>query len=279
MESGQARGDSAPDQPPAHEDSQLRGMPPHAVLAACNSVWYGLMNRAGQVEHDAAQSIHLPAWRRKTQGELRWPVSLVVIVAIVLQVLLPDQLSLHPLPTWLMPVLEGGLLVGLAITNPVRIEHRARFVRWASLVLTFLVTATNATSAVLLVRAILNGHAGNVPGPLLASGAAIWATNVIAFALWYWEFDRGGTVHRAHGTYQYLDFLFPQMTVNDLVPPDWEPQFVDYLYLSFTNATAFSPTDVMPLARWAKLTMLAQSAVSLALAALVIARAINILPS
>jgi uncharacterized membrane protein len=276
-ESGQARGDAAPDQPPAQQN-QLRGMPAHTVLAVCNSVWYGLVTRAGEFERDASQGIHLPAWRRKTRGELRWPVSVTVIIAIVLQVLLPDQLSLHPLPTWLMPTLEGGLLVGLAISNPVRIEHRSRFVRWASLVLTFVVTAANATSAVLLVRQILNGHAGHSAGPLLASGAAIWATNVIVFALWYWEFDRGGTVHRAHGTYQYLDFLFPQMTVNELVPPDWEPQFVDYLYLSFTNATAFSPTDVMPLARWAKLTMLVQSAVSLALAALVIARAINILP-
>jgi uncharacterized membrane protein len=276
-ESGQARGDAAPDQPPAQDDKQLRGTPPHTVLEVCNSVWYGLMTRAGEVERDV-QGAHLPAWRRRTRGELRWPVSVTVVVAIVLQILLPDQLSLRPLPGWLMPALEGGLLVGLAISNPVRIEHRARFVRWGSLVLIFVLTSANATSAVLLVREILTGHAGNSPGPLLASGAAIWATNVIAFALWYWEFDRGGPVHRAHGTFQYLDFLFPQMTVNDLTPPDWEPYFVDYLYLSFTNATAFSPTDVMPLARWAKLTMLVQSAVSLALAALVIARAINILP-
>ena len=85
-------------------------------------------------------------------------------------------------------------------------------------------------------------------------------------------------MHRAHATIQYLDFLFPQMTVTELTPPDWEPRFIDYLYLSFTNATAFSPTDVMPMARWAKLTMAVQSAVSLGLGALVIARAVNILP-
>jgi len=276
-ESGQARGDGAPDQPPARDHERPLGVPPHSVLAVCNSVWYGLMTRAGEVQREA-QGARLPAWRRRTRGELRWPVSVTVVVAIVLQLLLPDQLSLHPLPTWLMPTLEGGLLVGLAISNPVRIEHRARFVRLASLVLIFLLTSANATTAVLLVREILTRHAGSSAGPLLASGAAIWATNVIAFALWYWEFDRGGPVHRAHGTFQYLDFLFPQMTVNDLTPPDWEPYFVDYLYLSFTNATAFSPTDVMPLARWAKLTMLVQSAVSLSLAALVIARAVNILP-
>ena len=283
-EPDQARANGAPDQPPdpdnqsaVQNEKRPLGVPSHAVLAVCNSVWYGLMTRAGEVQREA-QGAHLPAWRRRTRGELRWPVSVTVVVAIVLQILLPDQLSLHPLPGWLMPTLEGGLLVGLAVSNPVRIEHRARFVRWASLVLIFVLTGANATSAVLLIKEILTGHAGGSAGPLLASGAAIWATNVIAFALWYWEFDRGGPVHRAHGTFQYLDFLFPQMTVNDLTPPDWEPYFVDYLYLSFTNATAFSPTDVMPLARWAKLTMLVQSAVSLALAALVIARAINILP-
>ena len=115
------------------------GVPPHAVLAVCNSVWYGLMTRAGEVQREA-QGAHLPAWRRKTRGELRWPVSVTVVVAIVLQLLLPDQLSLRPLPGWLMPTLEGGLLVGLAISNPVRIEHRARFVRWASLVLIFVLT-------------------------------------------------------------------------------------------------------------------------------------------
>jgi uncharacterized membrane protein len=111
-----------------------------------------------------------------------------------------------------------------------------------------------------------------------ASGmTSVWLTNVIAFGLWYWEFDRGGPVVRAAGTMRHPDLMFPQMASPELAPPDWEPQFVDYLYLSFTNATAFSPTDVMPLARWAKLTMLVQSAVSLAIGALVIARAVNIL--
>jgi uncharacterized membrane protein len=202
-----------------------------------------------------------------------------VILAIVLQRVLPDQLSMRPLPSWLLPALEGGVLLGLAVANPVRIERRGVFVRWVSIVLILLISGANAASAVLLIREIITGNAGSTAGPLLASGAAIWATNVIAFALWYWEFDRGGPVHRAHGTFQYLDFLFPQMTIEHMTAPDWEPRFVDYLYLSFTNATAFSPTDVMPLARWAKLTMLVQSAVSLSLGVLVIARAVNILPA
>jgi len=113
---------------------------------------------------------------------------------------------------------------------------------------------------------------------LFLSGAAIWGTNVIAFALWYWEFDRGGPVARLEGTAKYPDLQWPQMIDPELSRPGWGPQFIDYLYFSFTNATAFSPTDVMPLARWAKLTMMVQSAVSLVLGILVIARAVNILP-
>ena len=137
--------------------------------------------------------------------------------------------------------------------------------RAASIALIVLISAANAVSAILLIRAILEtlpstAHAA----PLLASGASIWATNVIAFGLWYWEFDRGGPVRRAEGTAQHPDLMFPQMASPELAPPGWEPYFVDYLYLSFTNATAFSPTDVMPLARWAKMTMAVQSAVSLA---------------
>jgi len=247
-----------------------------------NPVWYALVTRAEHAEQEAVSDVQraVPAWRRSTRGEHRWPVTISVILAVVLQRLLPDQLAMRPLPSWLLPVLEGGVLVALAIANPVRIERRGVFVRWVSIVLILLITSANAASAALLIREIIKGGSDtSSAGPLLASGAAIWATNVIAFALWYWEFDRGGPVHRAHGTFQYLDFLFPQMTIDHLVDPDWEPRFVDYLYLSFTNATAFSPTDVMPLARWTKLTMLVQSAVSLSLGALVIARAVNILPT
>lgn len=217
-----------------------------------------------------------PAWLRHTQGERRWPVTLSVAAAIVLQLLLPTRYT-QPLPHWLLPTLEVALLIGLTIANPVRIERRGPMVRAASIVLIALMTIANVASAILLIRAILEGKAGSDAAPLFATGASIWATNVIAFALWYWEFDRGGPVHRAHGIVPHPDLMFPQMTNPGLAPPDWEPQFVDYLYLSYTNATAFSPTDVMPLARWAKLTMLVQSAVSLAVGALVIARAVNIL--
>jgi uncharacterized membrane protein len=218
--------------------------------------------------------------RQQDKPEPRWPVSAAVIAAIVLQWFLPRRLvwsvgGVH----YILLGLEIALILALFAANPVRIERRSRPVRAASIALVVLITAANATSAVLLVKVIVTGqHLGPNPASvLLLSGAAIWGTNVIAFALWYWEFDRGGPVNRLEGISPYPDFMFPQMTAMELTPPGWGPQFADYLYLSFTNATAFSPTDVMPLARWSKLTMLVQSGVSLALGALVIARAVNIL--
>ena len=240
--------------------------------------WQLWIRRAEAIAATRAEHMPMPAWMRTTPGERRWPVTLTVIVAITLQLLLPPHLT-GPLPRWVLPALEGALLIGLSIANPVRIERRGKPVRAASIVLILLITLANAASAVLLIHAIVRGTSPPTKAaPLLASGASIWATNVIAFALWYWEFDRGGPVNRSLGTAQHPDLLFPQMATPELAPPDWEPRFVDYLYMSFTNATAFSPTDVMPLARWAKLTMLVQSAVSLAVGALVIARAVNILP-
>jgi hypothetical protein len=239
--------------------------------------WGEVMHLADQV---AAARMLVPAWRRPTRGEHRWPVTVTVTVAIVLQIRLSDSLT-KPLPHMLLPYLEIALGIGLLVANPVRIERRGKVVRLASLVLLVLITAANALSAILLVHAILFEPAitGNAT-PLLASGASIWATNVIAFGLWYWEFDRGGPVARTvgGGTMRPPDFLFPQMGLErDLVAPNWEPHFIDYLYLSFTNATAFSPTDVMPMARWAKCTMAVQSGVALLVGVLVVARAVNIL--
>jgi uncharacterized membrane protein len=202
-------------------------------------------------------------------------VSFVVLVAIGLQLTLPGRLALHPV--WLLPAVEGILLIGLVVANPKRINRRSAAIRTASIVLILVVSVANAWSAGHLIRAILTGHAGNTAGPLLADGGAIWLTNVIVFGLWYWELDRGGPVARAHGEYPYPDFLFPQMDNPKLASPEWEPVFWDYLYVSFTNATAFSPTDALPLTRWTKMAMAVQSAVSLSTVALVVARAVNIL--
>jgi hypothetical protein len=169
------------------------------------------------------------------------------------------------------------LLVGLVAANPKRISRSSTPLRAASLTLIAAISLANAWSAGHLIRGLINHTEGSDAGPLLANGAAIYVTNIVVFGLWYWEFDRGGPVARAEGRRPYPDFLFPQMSSPQLSAPNWEPNFIDYLYVSFTNATAFSPTDVMPLSRWAKLLMAVQSAVSLATVGLVIARAVNIL--
>jgi uncharacterized membrane protein len=129
-----------------------------------------------------------------------------------------------------------------------------------------------------LVELLLTGGRAIPASELLTVGANIWLTNVIIFALWYWELDRGGPGARATGTDPNPDFLFPQMAETAIDFHHWEPEFVDYAYVSFTNAAAFSPTDTMPLSRWAKLAMMLQSAVSLVTAILVVARAVNVLP-
>jgi uncharacterized membrane protein len=217
--------------------------------------WLTWLRKAEHLAAGHVPDLPVPAWLRPTRGERRWPLTASIAAAIVLQILLPPHLS-DLLPQWLMPALEGALLVGVTVADPVRVERDSTALRAASIVQIILITIANAASAVLLIQAILDGKAGTSAEPLFATGASIWLTNVIAFGLWYWEFDRGGPIRRTAGTM---------------------PHFFDYLYMSFTNATAFSPTDVMPLARWAKATMLVQSAVSLAIGALVIARAVNIL--
>jgi len=167
-------------------------------------------------------------------------------------------------------------MILLTVANPRRISVSHKWVRPVSLLLVALATLANVYSAGQLVWRLVHGHEGESAGPLLLIGGAVWLTNVIIFALWYWEFDRGGPAARAQATKVYPDFQFPQMATPDQTHPDWEPTFIDYLYLSFTNATAFSPTDTLPMTRWAKLLMLVQSCVSLATVALVIARAVNV---
>ena len=217
-----------------------------------------------------------PAWQRRTRGEPRWQVAACTAVAIGLQVAVPGRLAVLR-PVWILPALEGILLVTLVIANPHRIDRESRVLRMLGLTLAALISFGNAWSVVGLAIGLVRGTEGENAGPLLITGGAIWLTNVIVFGLWYWEFDRGGPVARALGTRPYPDFQFVQMASPGLAPPDWEPAFADYLYLAFTNAAAFSPTDVMPLSRWAKLAMTLQSVVSIVTVALIVARAVNIL--
>jgi hypothetical protein len=217
----------------------------------------------------------IPAWLRPTPGEPRWPVAAAVLLAIGLQLLIPESLALRP--RWVLPALELTLLILLVGANPRRIERDRRWVRMASLSLVGIASLANIVSVARLVIGLVEGTLGQSADPLLVYGALIWSTNVIIFGLWYWEFDRGGPVERAKATKTYPDFQFPQMLTPELTHKDWEPQFVDYLYVSLTNATAFSPTDTMPLSRWAKMLMAVQSVVSLITVALVVARSVNIL--
>jgi uncharacterized membrane protein len=222
-----------------------------------------------------AEELLSPAWRRVTQGEPRWEVTVAILAAIALQLSLPYRLSVHP--RFLLPAAEALLLVGLVIANPRRIDRQEQHLRTASMGLIALISIANASSAVRLVTGLAQGTETEDATRLLFYGGAIWLTNVVVFALWYWELDRGGPVARMLALREHPDFLFAQMASPDLAPADWEPLFPDYFYLSFTNATAFSPTDTLPFTRWAKMLMLLQSAVSLVTVALVIARAVNIL--
>lgn len=230
--------------------------------------------RAGTLIHRP----ELPAWRRETQGEVRWPVTVCVGVGIALQIAVPGRLVLvHPY--WVLPAVQGLLLVVLFAANPHRIDRQSTAIRWLSLGLAALLSLANAWSVVRLCQEITNGSLDKSANQLLITGAVVWLTNVVAFALWYWEFDRGGPAARALNTRRYPDFQFVQMiSPPDMVPPEWEPTFTDYLYLAFTNASAFSPTDVMPLSRWAKIAMTVQSVISIVTVALVVSRAVNILP-
>ena len=218
---------------------------------------------------------HLPAWLRRTRGETRIGVVTAVLVVIGLQWAIPDGLAFEP--RWLLPIVSGLLFVVLSIGNPTRITRESKPLRLAALLLALVLSFAVAWSVVLLVWRLVHGDAPEGgAGTLLLSGGIIWVTNIIVFALWYWEFDRGGPAARAAARKPHPDFLFSQMTAPELVDRDWEPGFVDYLYLSFTNATAFSPTDTLPMSRWAKLAMMFQSAISLITVALVVSRAVNI---
>jgi uncharacterized membrane protein len=220
--------------------------------------------------------VPMPAWKRPTEGEARWQATVAVVIAIALQFPLSGRFVLVR-PVWLLPAVEALLLVALVLANPRRINNESKAIRMLSLFLVAIFSLTNAWSVGRLVVGLVDGTEGENAGRLLITGGAIWLTNVIVFALWYWEFDRGGPVARANATRIYPDFQFVQMTSPQLAPPEWEPAFGDYAYLSFTNAAAFSPTDVLPLTRWAKMAMTVQSAVSIVTVALVVARAVNIL--
>ena len=210
--------------------------------------------------------------------EARWPIVVAVVAAGALYASLQAKLILGP--PWLVPLVETILLVPLLVTEPH--WHKDRGWNWQrvlSIALVGAINVANLVSLMLLINLLLTGRKEDGLGAqVIGEAMKVWLCNTLVFALWYWEFDRGGPRSRHwEAGKRTPDFLFPQMTTPRIAPPHWMPTFVDYFYVSFTNSTAFSPTDTLPLTPWAKMLMLVQSLISLLTVALVAARAVNIL--
>jgi uncharacterized membrane protein len=210
------------------------------------------------------------------RGESRWPSTVVLLVAIAVPLLLSDRFSLGP--KWIWPVLLSLLLVAYVIADPGRIDRQTSATRAVGVGLMAVLVVGAAIQAVVLTVELVGGNkALNSADELLSSGALVWLNTIIAFSFVYWQIDGGGPAARVHRTARYPALAFPEQLNPAVAPPDWRPLFLDYLYLSLTNSTAFSPTDVMPLRHWAKLTMGVQALISLVILGLIIARAVNIL--
>ena len=211
----------------------------------------------------------------EVSGESRWPMAGAVLAAMVLTILLPDAARLGP--QWLLPFIEGVLLVAVIAGDPGKINRRTRWLRALSIVLVSVLVLGALWATLQLIDDLIHGGAvTNSASELLEAGTIVWVSNNIAFALLYWELDGGGAAARAYHLPTHYGFAFPQQLNPGIASPGWRPRFIDYLYLGFTNATAFSPTDAMPLAPWAKIAMAVQAFVSLAILGLVIARAVNV---
>jgi hypothetical protein len=204
-------------------------------------------------------------------------MALAVLATGGLRALLPPGLRAGD-ARWLLIAVIVALLAVIIIGDPGRIDRDSPWLRVLTGSLIGLISVVNGSAAVRLVAGIIGGAGFSTDAnTLLASGGAIWLTNVIAFGLWYWDIDRGGAAARARGAGIQPAFVFPEMANPQYVGADWYPKFMDYLHLSFTAATAFSPTDVSAIRPWAKLMMMAEEAISLVVAVLVVSRAVNIL--
>lgn len=220
-----------------------------------------------------------------------WLARGAILIIVVLQLALVNDLSIGP--RWLAPAIELSLLIPLSIatawtqktarnaatdTQWSLVSRKRRLVRRLAIVLTFVSTVMNSGALLRLIDAILAGHAAT-GRTLLLDAVNIWATNVVIFALWFWTIDRSGPAARGLQSEERADFLFPQYQMSSTNPDQkpWIPGFIDYLFLAFTNATAFSPADTFPLTVRAKLLMMAESAISFATIALVASRAVGIL--
>ena len=205
-----------------------------------------------------------------------WPILAAIVTVMVLSLLRPRELLV--LPAWVLPAGEVILIFAVAANRPRRLSRRAGLLRGLAMGIVAVLVADALLATGLLVTALIEGgQATNSATELLTAGGIVWLTNVVAFALLYWLVDGGGELARARSGSGPVDLAFPQQLNPELAPRGWRPRFIDYLYLGLTASMAFSPTDVMPFAPWAKVAMGLQSSISLAVLGLVVARAVNVL--
>ena len=216
-----------------------------------------------------------PAWGYMSPGEPRWPTLVSIVAVMALQTVLPDRITVGP--WWVFPALEAVVLILLTVANPMRLDAESKDVREFAVALITILIVANFSSLVLLMRHLLRSGDMVDGRTLIFSAVGVWATGIVAFGLLYWEFDRGGPIKRCHPDHDAPDFLFPQMENPTSAVGRWTPRYVDYLSVSLTNSTAFSPTDALPLTARAKLAMAVQSLTSFATIVVVGARAVNIL--
>jgi uncharacterized membrane protein len=208
--------------------------------------------------------------------EKRWPLVGALILTIVIPLLLPARFSLGP--SWVVPAVVAVLLVAIVVADRAGGGRQPTVVRTLSLgLVAVLVTEAAGVTARLITDLIEGGPETKSASALLSVGFGVWLYTILAFAFLYWLLDGGGPETRLWASPEFPNLAFPEQLNPNVAPPGWRPEFFDYLYLGFTNATAFSPTDVMPLARWAKAAMTVQAVTSLFILGLVIARAVNIL--
>jgi uncharacterized membrane protein len=209
-------------------------------------------------------------------AEKRWPMAVTLVLSMAVPLVLPARFSLGP--SWAVPAVEVLLLVAIIAIDRGRIDRRSAAARALSLVLVAVLVVDAAGVTVRLIADLIEGGPEtNSAADLLKTGFLVWLYTIIAFAFVYWALDGGGPESRFLAPPKFPDLAFPPRLNPGTAWPGWRPEFFDYLYLGFTNATAFSPTDVMPLARWGKLAMTVQAVCSLMILGLVIARAANIL--
>jgi uncharacterized membrane protein len=235
------------------------------------------VNEQSQIESPAFEQSLSPADQKRlveAKHAARRQLAIALVATLILSLTLPEKLVFGP--RYLTAGLEVLLLGVLGLTATLRGPDAFHKQRVVSVILISVVNIANLLSLILLLNNLLHGRESNAD-LLIFQSAQIWLTNVIGFALWYWEMDRGGPVRRVGPNPPDPDFLFPQLTAPDYTPVKWSPSFIDYLYVSFTNSTAFSPTDTLPLTPWVKMLMMVQAITSLLTVALVAARAVNIL--